>query len=223
MGGRKNISPAVQFGCCVSIGGAGIGVIPKGSAFIEGNVLYIAFLSDAHYSIETEKGLVQFSVSGGYPDNDKIRISFAKLPKNGLYLKIRKPEWCKKHAVSGMNYTLDCGYFASTEKISEKCRIEIKLDMPLEFTLSESVNKAIDYRIALTKGPIVLAKDSFKGDDVYEFDTEQPECNKIVDEFDRIAYEVKMKNGEFVTLNKYSDCAKQEIDVQALNVWFKRK
>lgn len=222
-GGRKNIAPGTQYGCCISIGAVGLGMIPRCSAFAQGENVYISFLSDASYSIETQNGLVEFTVSGGYPDNGKLKIRLTKVPENGVYLNIRKPTWCKNYTVSSEKFALNNGFIASKNKLTKRLDLELDFEMPIECVLSESVNHAIDYRIALTKGPIVLAQDSFYEDVPFYFDLDEDSVNKITDELGRVAYNVKMRDGSFVTLNKYCDCAKQEIDIQRLNVWFRRK
>ena len=219
-GGRKNVAPTVQYGCCISIGAVALGLIPRATTFIDGNDLYINMLFDGTYKLA---GDVEFTVSGGYPDNGNLKIIVAKAPANGVKLKIRKPAWCKNYSVGGCAVDLENQFIVSKGAVKAGDEISINLDMPLEYVYSQSVNHAIDYRIALTKGPIVLAKDSFEGDLPYNFDTAITDAKQIIDEFGRVAYQVKMKDGHTEILNKYCDCAKQKINEQALNVWFRIK
>ena len=220
IGGVKKIDKYNKFGCCISIGAAGIGMLPKVSAVTKDNAIYLNWFTDAEYLGDINGKAVKVKVSGGYPDNGKVKIALENLPKNGVSLYLRKPDWCDKFNLD-RDFTENDGYLKVD--ISSDCQVVYDLDIPIKYVLSESVNPCVDYRVAITKGPIVLCQDDADGDQPVDFDFKSVCAEKVVAENGKVQYLLNIKGGKKITLSKYCDAGKKEINKTVLNVWFRFK
>lgn len=218
-GGKKDIAPERFYGCCLSIGSAGIGMLPKGGMFIKDDIIYLNYLSDAEYTVGED---IKFMVTGGYPNAGDLKIKFEKTPIRPIKLKIRKPAWCENFSITGKNLCFEeiDGYILT--EIKDVCEIVYSMDMPIKYIVSSTVNEDIDYRVALMRGPLVLSKDDLRSDDIIDFDFNCNYAEETVKEGVN-NYTITLKNGSKFDLKKYSDCGKKNFNFDCVDVWFKFK
>ena len=223
VGGKKNISFNKFFGCCISIAGAGLGIFEKSTALYLEDCLYINIPTDATYSFATDSGDIEFSVSGGYPNNGKFQIKFTKINQNCKQIKIRKPDWAGSlwGNYQGQDIVEKDGFIEISAPFTQDMKIDVEMDMHVKFLKSEDYNPDIDYKTAITKGPYVLCLNDDTLNKVYNFDTNS-DCESKVDKDGRIYYDVKLDDST-VRMNRFCDCGKDRINKQMTNIWFRNR
>ena len=223
VGGKKDISITKFFGCCISIAAAGLGALNKNTALYEENEnsVYINSYLAADYEFNIKNSVIKLKVLGDYPNEGKISIKIN--PNITTNFKFRIPDWCQDFSVkiNGEPIVADVvDNYLTLNDVSKEINVELELCMPLKVIKSDSVNQDINYRVAFTKGPIVLAQDKCQIDCAYDFDflNASIEEKKVLGEK---IYKLTLNNGEVLPLKKYSDCAKEQINKDMLNVWFR--
>ena len=217
VGGKKKITKSTFYGCCISIASVGLIALTNLSAFYNNGELTLNFFGDATYSFDTDKGEIEFTVSGDYPKANTVSINFTKVP-SGLKLKLRKPDWCKDYKLSCLGCLSD-GYIVIDKEINAGDTIAYTFDMPYQLVSSLTVNPNVDYRTALVKGPIVYACDNYPTDDVLDFDFD----NISVTEIDDKKFALALKEGKQIIMKKYCDSGKDDFLRQCVNIWLRCK
>lgn len=223
VGGKKNIKRNKFFGCCISIGSAGLGAIPFSTAVFDKNenALYVNGYIPAEYELYNNGDKIAFKVSGRYPDDGNVTLTFNSIPKD-TFVKLRKPNWCKNAVLSinGKAFSTDAenGYYI-LKNVNANDKITFNMDMPFYYSYSKDVNPDVPYRVAISKGPIVFAEDNVKGDLAYDFDFSKEKVN--AEYCGNGEYALKLKDGTKLKLKKYSKCGKNSINYSDLNVWFR--
>ena len=217
MGGKKKITKSTFYGCCISIASVGLIALTNLSAFYNNGELTLNFFGDATYSFDTDKGVLEFTVSGDYPNANTVNINFTKVP-SGLKLKLRKPDWCKDYKLSCLG-CLSEGYIVIDKEINAGDTITYTFDMQYQLVSSSTVNPNVDYRTALVKGPIVYACDNYPTDDVLDFDFD----NISVTEIDDKKFALALKDGKQIIMKKYCDSGKDNFLRQCINICLRCK
>ncbi len=117
--------------------------------------LYIAGAVDANMN-GTD---VHLNVTTDYPWNGSVAIDVQPEAETAFALKVRIPGWCRKYSLKVNNQTVaalpEMGYVSIERTWSKGDRVELEMDMPVEFVkanprIYEDVGK-----IAVARGPLV--------------------------------------------------------------------
>lgn len=201
VGGLKIISEDGDFyGCCMCIGAAGIGMLPKMSILsAENGFVLNMFVSGTVKTVSPQENSVVFETQTQYPANQDVKtiIRLEKSEKFSLY--IRNPFWSKNTLikVNGVKVNVNEGYIEISRNWQDGDTVEIQLDMrtrplyPIPYGHDILMNKVIyspfylvsrydeedplaKSHIALKRGPLVLAQDNRLG-----YNVENPVSIKI--------------------------------------------
>ena len=159
IGGYMRMQGDRSYGCCACIGGAGTAIIGLFPVLAGKDALFINLYNGATVKAEVGGFPVTLSISANlYRSSDvKIKVTATKNLKLGL----RIPSWAASFSVWTQNSPLafenENGY-AIIKTPSPECIITVKLENDIKL-------HRLNGKIALTKGPFVLARTSeFKED-----------------------------------------------------------
>ena len=95
VGGFMPMQKTTYYGCCASIGAAGLGLFGNLSAIYSKDGIVLNFYNNGTYSLKTPNGQdVVIQIISGYPASSNIDIKFS-LPHNEEFnIYFRVPEWC---------------------------------------------------------------------------------------------------------------------------------
>lgn len=225
IGGKKSISLTKFCGCCICFGGTGLGTLPKMGVILLDNILYINMLCDGDYFFDmSDDKQIKLSISGNYPDCEDIKIAIEKNFNDDIMIKLRKPDWCENYFldIDGKSISNEEDGYLTIGVTSNKTLCNYHLKMPIRFLYSSKYNSLIDYRVSISKGPVTLALDDCKNDNIIPFDTTITNV-KEYKENGKLKYEFPLKNGDKIVLSKYSDSAKSVPTKTETSVWFRIK
>jgi uncharacterized protein len=117
--------------------------------------LYIG--GEGEFEIKNQK--VKLSQSNNYPWNGNINFKVSTENIVQFSLALRIPGWCKKHKISvngsEVNAVYADGYALINTEWKNGDSVELELDMPVEFLVSNPKVRANSGKIALQRGPLV--------------------------------------------------------------------
>lgn len=216
IGGFMKFKGGGHCGCCVSIASCGIALMPLMSALQENSGTIINYLFNGEIKTVTkDKNEIILKIKSDYPTKStgEIVIESKNPCKIGLFIRI--PDWSKKIAVNGKEYTGDYADLSGEYKAGQKLKIEYFPQL--------SVHR-LNKKVAFTYGAITLATDEEKrGNLSAPVDIEDKPVYKILkaEEGEIIRLEVPLKNGEKLLLADYQSCGKNwSGEKNKLTVWF---
>lgn len=159
LAGDKKITEDRHYGCCVSIGSAGTGLIaPVSIMEAEDGKVFNFYING---TAETED--VRFDIETAYPKEGacKIKVTPKKPDKFAVYLRI--PSWSRntKLSVNGVAQEVHKGYTRINRVWEKGDEINIIFDMRARL---EERGEAV----AVLTGPLVLARDARLKEDIGE-------------------------------------------------------
>lgn len=164
IGGYKNLSSYAESGCCVSIGAAGIGILPQVSTVEWDGAIVLNLFFEGSCRLPSEDGETAFSVRTGYPYDGNIQIEISKLSAGIRHICLRKAAWCESYRLLRNGRPCACreerGYIIPEETVAPGDTFDLQMELPVRVIPSESVNPDVSGLYALAKGPIVLCADS---------------------------------------------------------------
>jgi DUF1680 family protein len=149
--------------CCLAQGPKALAMAPWLAVMQNINGPVINLYETAEANVDLADGTqVKISIEGKFPVSGDVSIKVSPSKINKFAVKLRIPIWSRKTdiSVNGKNCEGKPGTYLSIERIwSPGDEIKIEFDMHIQ------INEAPDGcgRIALTRGPIVLAQDSRLG------------------------------------------------------------
>ncbi len=189
IGGLMVMSDNHYYGCCASIGSAGIGLVPKMQLMATNDGFAVNLYINGSVKSYTPNGQeVLFGFNTEYPKFGKVEMEI-KLDKAETFkMLLRNPCWSKKTVVlvNNENAEVKDGYIEITKEWSETDKITIDFDMrtevlyPQPYGTQMLMNKVAGgantviptsdkddpdakNHIALRRGPLMLAQDSRLG------------------------------------------------------------
>jgi hypothetical protein len=97
--------------------------------------------------------------SGNYPWSDQLKIELKLSAPVDFTLKIRLPDWSKKTAIflnnKELKRELKNGYLVIKRLWQDKDQLKISLTMPIEKIAANPAVKAVQDKIALSRGPLI--------------------------------------------------------------------
>lgn len=228
MGGGKNISSYAVCGCCVSIGAAGIGVLPSVSTVGSDGELFINMFFEGEYSLHSVSGEDLFQITTDYPYDGNIHIEFSRISKETSILRLRKPAWCEAYRILHNGHPCSCqetnGYIRLSELIVAGDTIDFLMEMPIREVSSETVNPEISELFALVKGPIVLCVDSKDNDLEQGYQIKADKSGHVsYRQLDNGSYVIDLKTGGELILLEYKSAGKHYYEPRNISVWLQRQ
>lgn len=226
MGGMKNISPYAMFGCCVAIGAAGLGQIPRlDCAYVCGEIR-LSYFIDGEYIVQTPNGKIKLSVKTNYPREGLVEIFVTDDDGKGAPLLLRIPDWCSKYTLQVNGTTVECcekeGFVQPCILLKRGMSVVYNMEMPLQVIRSETFNAEESGLFALQRGPIMLCADSIKNDLTTKYDCgEQTNLQFKTDGFGN--YHVIFADGVQAEFSEYRLCGRDYYEPRKISVWLKKK
>ncbi len=216
VGGFRIMEDGSNYGCCVAIGAAGIALTPLFATLREKGGLVVNFYFDGTVATETPLGKkLKLTISGASSASGKIKVSIACEAEERFKLRFRKPYWCAKASVRGVDCIEKDGYFIIDKVWVEKEEFVLELPMRLQ-------EEKLNGKTAFTYGPFVLALDEAKGNRNIdkeivlsgEGELETPMPTEMV------RYRFKKENGEDLIFTDYASSGKAWANSEdKISVW----
>lgn len=222
MGGMRNISSYAVCGCCVAIGAAGLGVLPKLAVRDGKDVLTINMFISGEYV--KNDGKTSVKISSGYPDEGIATISLSGTSTELKRLRIRIPDWAEKTQIKINGKTTafeNRDGYAVLSGIKSGDVIEADFGEDIKVINSESVNSDVKGMYALKKCATVLCADSA----TVELGTPHTltiKDGKPIYEKNGDVYEVVTKQGK-MPLTAYRNTGKNYLEPRAISAWIKNE
>lgn len=182
VGGLQQLTDKSYYGCCTSIGAAGVGIMAKHTVLERADGISIEFYEEGSQSVLCHGKNVVIKMETDYPAEGVIKLTLSGADGMKVYLRI--PGWCDNAGADRPHMVMD-GYMV----FENESRISLSLSMPVKevhpITWDEDViwtnrknapagwsstgpaqvfhDPADDHFIAFTRGPVVLCADSRTG------------------------------------------------------------
>lgn len=158
IGGFQLLQGDRSYGCCLANGGYGLGLVHEFAVSKDNDGYLINLYNDFHLNDVIDNKNVRLCFKGSVYGNGKMSL---KVKANGqsFAIKFRIPDYGTPSIYLNGNKTqieIENGYFSIT-KNWESDIIKIEFDFPI-------VSHHLNGKIAFTRGPIVLARDSRLGE-----------------------------------------------------------
>ncbi len=246
VGGLQLLKDKSYYGCCTSIGAAGVGIMAKFMVMEYKNGISLEFYEKGSVNVCLNGRNIQLSIETDYPVGDTISITASEAVN--LYLRI--PAWCDAPEAN-CAYTIEDGYMLITDATCVALKLPMEVHPVLPQTWTEDViwvsrenppagwstttpktvyhNDDEDDFVAFTRGPLTLCADSRTGksaDSVFSPvmppKAELSDVREIVSgESCLVRCELESTNGETITLVDYASAGKDwETDIAA---WLRTK
>ena len=218
VGGLKPMQKSTYYGCCASIGAAGLGLFGNLAAIYSKDGIVLNFYNNGTYKLKTPKGQdATVSIISGYPASSEVGITVLLPQSEEFALYIRVPEWCGR-AVIGVNG--DCAEYSSGYcKLTREwhCGDSVNISLCLPVTVNVQ-----DGFASVRYGALTLARDEQFGDNIDEpICIEDIVCNPCEnDMFDsQVCFEFE-SNGKAVRLCDYASAGKNWNNGKRIAAWF---
>lgn len=170
----------LHINCCNANGPRGFAAIPETAYTLAPSVINVNLYvpSEAELSLGEKDNTIRLVQEGDYPRGNTMSIKVNPAKPARFALRLRIPQWGKATEISLNGQKIegetDKGYLSMEREWNAGDVVTLKFDMPARMTTSGS-------HIAITRGPIVFARDSrFADGDVDEV-VSVPNKEKIVE------------------------------------------
>ena len=193
VGGDQLFSDGTYYGCCASIGGAGVGTFLRDAVLTDGGSIRVVFYQNGTYRIPWKASEVVLTIRTDYPAENTVSVTVQSDGSETLPLFFRLPGWCSSYCVDGTigkatvrNGWIEINCHEKCESITLAFQMALAVERPAVWTedtiLSQKVlTGAVPVTIrqspdelryfAVKRGPIVFALD-------------EAICSNIDDRFD---------------------------------------
>ena len=149
--------------CCLAQGPKALAMAPWVAVMQDACGPVINLYESAEASVELADGTaVKIAINGNFPVSGDVNVIFTPAANTSFTVKLRIPAWSSKTGVSvnGQDHAGTPGSYLNIERVWSSGDV-----IRLNFDMSVQINEAPDGdgRVALTRGPVVLAQDSRLG------------------------------------------------------------
>lgn len=224
-----------EYGCCASIGSAGLGLIPITSLLSsKDGFSFNMYIPGKVTAYTPGNNKISFDIATDFPKSNDIKITLSMEKSENMEIKFRVPSYCKcaYMCINGEKSVLNPGEYACIKREWKNGDvIGLYFDIPVRTFRCEGPKDYGDYHVALFKGPVALARDArFKdGIDSPVNILENPdgtinavECTDG-DFVTNMLYKIPMTDGSFIKLCDYSSAGKTWDTKSLLTVWMTEK
>ena len=220
-GGMQLIGEGKSYGCCVCIGSAGTAIMGLFAVMKNSEGVYVNLYNDCRFNTEIDGERIRLDVKADPYSSDGAKIRLDGKGKS-FSLALRIPTWAEDFRVLVNGEIAQGeernGYFV-INRIWDKDRIDVRFKAPVKM-------RVINGKIAFTKGPVALARDSRFGNISKPIflsvkDGKAVRARRVKNElFDsNIAYEICAKD-ESIILCDYAQAGKNFDDENSeITVW----
>lgn len=237
-GGYQSMACDVTgYGCCACIGSAGTALMGLSSVMQSADGLYMNLYVPGVVSAKTPMGTdINIKVDTEYPAKNTVNIFVQNATgEEEFSIYFRIPAWCDKAdmTVCGEKVEVTCGKYAKVSRKWKCCdKISLVFDMPMKVVLPPygGSDENSKYLVALTRGPLVFARDARFGeviDSLVDIDYDE---NMIVNpveatcDFDTLlTYKIPNKDGTFFTVCDFQSAGKTWDEKSYMTVWMTTK
>lgn len=213
MGGGKNISSYARFGCCISIGAAGLGIVPTVDVVEDEDGITVGLFIAGEYELPT----ATLRMETGYPYNGRVKLHVVKADGNKT-VKLRVPDWCESFSID-REYKQENGFVCI--ELSENETVEYTMEMPYKVISSKTINPETEELFAIMRGPIVLCADACETDLYKSYALEMRDGYAVGAEING-GYGFKLADGKTLTLREYRKTGKDYYCPREMSVWLKK-
>ncbi len=225
VGGFKIMPGGRGYGCCVSMGGAGIALMGLTTVTENSDGFCLNIYNDVKIKAERGGKKIEFDIKANVYEGNGARIKVKSADGADFALRVRVPSYAENFKVTingeNVNYATDNGY-AVLSKVIDGDTVNVKFKTPIKAVESND-------KLAFYKGAITLARDERFGENMkkpVKIDIKRDgrvSCAKIVknDKFDsELTVKIKTADGEYITLCDYSYAGKNcDDDNRLVSVW----
>ena len=154
------------YGCCASIGAAGIGLLPRINILRNETAVALNFYLPGDVKSRTPKGSdLGIKIEGNYPYEGSVSLKLSLDAPERFALMLRVPEWSRETSVKVCDECVkaECGYLSVDREWHDGDIVDIELDMNVYAVYPESGAPGEDKYIAFRRGCVVLAADKRMG------------------------------------------------------------
>lgn len=226
VGGRKNIAPDKDYGCCAAIGAAGT-ALPLLTA--------VTGKADGFCLNYYERGVAEIcgfriSLEGEYPAGEQVRVTVEAAPVEKKVISFRIPGFARCGATVTVNGEMQAapylpeegGYlsvsrcWAAGDEILLHFPMEAKVLLPLGV---EGKPETLNY-IAIARGPLVLARDDRFGEVGATVPAvEKAEVEVLPSNEDVLLFASVRLGDEILQMADYASCGKEWDRESKMEVW----
>lgn len=146
--------------CCNASGPRGLFAVPSSVVMNSSHGLFVNFYMEGSYTLETPKGKkATLYQRTDYPRTGHIEIELDLQQEEEMEISLRIPEWCNRSTIRAGGATITNAtpgeYFMIDRKWKKGDKIEIDFEMEGKI---HTMHSQPSY-IAITRGPIILARD----------------------------------------------------------------
>lgn len=231
-GYRDIINKKFWWGCCVAIGAAGTGLIPKVAVMSGKEQIAVNLFFAGEYTTVMDGEKITLKFDTDYPRGNSVKITVYSDSNKEFTLSVRIPSWSAltKLKVNNETVNAESGRYANIKrKWKNNDVIEIDFDMRTKIIKASDLDPEADEEsirhIALQRGPIILARDSQFGEDVTSVVDvcEEDGCAILTEATAPIDceqyYNVKCKNGKSFAVADYASCGQSWDKDKPITVW----
>ncbi len=232
--GFNNFDDLTFYGCCVSIGAAGAGVIPEIAVMRTKRGFVLNYYEQGIASAKTPLGNdISLTVNTAYPCSGRVEIKLGLSADESFELLLRMPAWCRETSicVNGVIKQVKQGYTHIERVWHDGDVIVIDMYMAIDRILPPAGALNEDAFAGYRFGPVILAADKRISDpdaviDVVCDDTglvkgTPVQCHEIPEY--KMCFEVPLESGEMVRLINYSSAGKTWSEESRCAAWLRRK
>ena len=208
-----------EYGCCASIGSAGLALIPLTSIFASNEGVYVSLYIPGSFTAKSPAGQsVRVTVDTDYPRSGNVRLTVSVDSPERFIIAPRIPS-CARGAeltVNGAHENADCGFVRLDRKWHNGDTVELNLDIPVRTYRLPYDTEAAKNHVAFFKGPVLLARDARVGGDIDTvvdiIEDKDGTVNAIPSSdaaFDvNLEYKLPQRDGTFITVIDYASAGK---------------
>lgn len=208
-----------EYGCCASIGSAGLALIPLTSAFASKESLYVSLYLPGTFSAISPKGqTVNVTIDTDYPKGGTVRLDLSIDSPESFTIAPRIPS-CVRSArltVNGSDEITNIGFTSIKREWHNGDTIEITFDIPVRSYRLPYDTDAAKNHVAFFKGPALLARDARIGGEIDTvvdiLEDENGTVNAIPSNdatFNvNLEYKLPQRDGTFITVIDYASAGK---------------
>ena len=225
------------YGCCACIASAGTALMGLASVMQGKDGIYTNLYVPGTTTCKTPSGTEFFlKVDTEYPVKNTVNIFVQKAKGDEEFtLAFRIPSWCKKTemTVCGEKVDVKSGTYAAISRKWNCCdKITLTFDMPMVAVLPPlgGYDENSKHLIALSKGPLVFARDARMGEKVDSLVDIKYDENMIVDAIETeigfdcmCAYKIPQNDGTYFTVCDFSSCGKTWDAESLMTVWMPKE
>ena len=235
IGGKKVMADGTFYGCCACIGAAGVGLIGRFAVMATNEGIALNLYAPMCAKLPLPGGEeVTLHVVTDYPKDGEVRIFFDEdTPFFDLALRIPSYSTDTTLKIGGEDLPVETGYthIRRAFRAGEEILLSFDMRTKLHHALPDPTDANAFYHVALTRGPITLARDARLPGDLNEALTFAPDEEGVVpcrpfeacDVEHTVAVLVRTADGREIPMIDYEHAGRTWDERSLVTVWLPTK